>query len=390
MTSSEGAVDDSVQSKQSDSDFRSEDEISREQEIVETISSEVFDEWYQSREFRRNIENGTPYFNGPSNTKPASRHSPSSLLQCHRKTFYKQLNAPRENKEPTGIFWIGTHFEEDIALPFLREAVVGENQFVTNSVWVDFNVETKAGELRIKGETDPVIVNADSEPLILTEIKTKKSVGELNSPSSHHKAQAHAYMKGLTKKFDRKITDTLIIYGGRKNLDIRSFHVKFDPVFWRQTVVNWAAQHTSYRLRDELPPADPEHDWECTFCSYRERCGKGDLEYSDFGPSGLLPGVSIYPKSKVIEYLEAHEGAKLTPTLAKQYPKVAAQYQVAEWHCVACGMTFAWDRPDWDSEVSPSPLCPECKNNGTPVPLQIASTDDCHFQQEGDSDGSMV
>ncbi len=354
--------------------------------IIESISSNAFDDWHQEKEFAENIRNGTPYFNGPSDPKPPERHSPSSLLQCHRKTFYKQLNAPAESPDPEGIFWIGSRFEEDVALPFLRETVTGTDEYVANSLWVDFTVQTDAGEINIKGKTDPVIVDADSKPRLLTEIKTKKSVGDLETPSSHHRAQAHAYMYGLSEKHEENITDAIILYGGRTNLNIQPFHINFDPVFWRRTVLKWAAKHTTYRLHEELPPADPEHDWECTFCSYQERCGKGDSEYTDIGSSGLLPGVAKYPKSKVAEYLEAHDEAKLTPTLGRQYPELTSRYRVTEWRCTACRSTFEWDDPDWDGNPSNPPLCPECVSDGTPAPLQPPSPDEQHCQRRGDED----
>lgn len=360
MTAGDEISDGPLQSKPKGPDpFTEIDEKTR-QQIIDAVSSELFDKWYREREFAENIRKGTAYFNGPANVQSPWRHSPSSLLQCHRKTVYKQLNAPAEKGDPRGIFWIGSNFEEDVALPFLREAVVGEDEYVTNSLWVDFTVETDVGDLRIKGETDPVIVDADAKPLILTEIKTKKSVDDVERPSTHHRAQAHTYMKGLSEKHDHNITDAVILYGSRTNLDIRAFHITFDPVFWRQTVVEWAASHTSYRIHEDLPPAEPEHGWECTFCPYRERCGKGDLEYSDVGPSGLLPGVSKYPKQKVIEYLEAHEDAKLTPTLAHQYPDLREEYEIYDWECRCCGRSYSWGAVDWNREASKLPRCPEC------------------------------
>ena len=355
--------------------------------LLKKLSQERFREWYQERQYRENIENGQPYFNKSGGVSSPNRHSPSQLLQCHRKTVYSQLNAPEEQKDPKGIFWIGSRFEEDVALPFLREAITGTDQYVTNSLWVDFTVQTDSGDLHIKGETDPVIVDADCEPLVLTEIKTKDSIDETGTPSSHHRAQAHAYMYGLSEKYDRDITDAVILYGGRTSLDIQPFHITFDPFFWRKTVIKWAAQHTSYRLRDELPPADPEQDWECNFCSYRERCGNGDLDYSDVGPAGLLPGVAAYPKSKVVEYLEAHDEVKLTPTLAKKYPEVAAQYPVSVWVCTACGSEFEWDSPEWDEYPSTPPLCPECLTNEIPVPLRPNWPYEQDLLPDGDQDG---
>lgn len=338
---------------------------SRRDRLVERSSADAFDTWYREREFANNIRQGTPYFNGPSIVTPTERHSPSKLLQCHRKTVYDRLNAPEESVDPQGIFWVGSRVEEDVVLPFLRQAVTGPEEYVTNSIWVDFTEETDAGELRIKGETDPVIVDADANPILPTEVKTKSSVEDIDAPNPHHRAQIHAYLKGLSAKQDQNITRALIIYVGRTNLNMRVFEVTFDPVFWTHTVINWARTQTTYRLNSELPPADPEQYWECSFCAYQERCGEGESEYADIGATGLLPGIREYPRQKVLEYLEAQDGAKLTPTLAHQYPDLhrAQGFDVHDWECRNCERTYSWDAIDWNSEAIDLPRCPNCSDS---------------------------
>ena len=333
--------------------------------LIEAISEEEFRRWLHEREFARNIREGTPYFNGPSQIKSARRHSPSSLLQCQRKTVYKELNAPEETGDPDGIFWFGSRFEEDVILPFLQDSVAGDNEYVTNSLWVDFTIKSEVGDLRIKGSTDPVIVNRRFEPLLLFEIKTKRSVENVESPNRHHKAQAHAYMKGLSEKYDRNVSEAIILYGSRTSFDIKPFHIDFDPWFWSQTVLDWAETHSIYRLNEDLPPATPEYDWECKFCPYQERCGQGSREYSDIGPTGLLPRFTTYPEQKLVEYLEAHDGAKLTPSLAHQYSSLVDKYGVFDWHCGRCGATQSWNVLDWDGDVTEPPRCPACFENGT-------------------------
>jgi CRISPR/Cas system-associated exonuclease Cas4 (RecB family) len=282
---------------------------------------------------------------------------------------YRQENAPEEQTDPKGIFWVGTRFEEEIALPFLREAVADSGTYVCNSLWVDFTVDTDSGELRIKGETDPCIVDAEGEPLLLTEIKTKQSVENVNAPNQHHRAQAHAYMWGLSEKYDQSVTDAVILYGGRTSLDVRCFHVEFDPEFWTETVVEWAAQHTTYRLNDELPPANPAFSWECEFCSYRERCGQGETSYKDVDPVGLLPGLTEYPRVKLIEYLDAYPETKLTPELAARYPELGQSHDVFDWICDACGNELPWEEINLKDTLSIPPCCPNCSVSETPASL---------------------
>lgn len=353
--------------------------------FLKRITPTRFESWYRERETRENIRNGQAYFNGPSQIPEPTRYSPSRLLQCPRKTSYQELNAPREQGEATGILWFGTRFEEDVALPFLQEAVTGSDTYACNSIWVDFEVETETKSLHIKGETDPAIVTADGTPVLVTEIKTKSSVEHLDSPDQHHKAQVHAYMYGLSEKYDQQLTDAAIIYGSRESLALEVFHVEFDPVFWRQTAIDWAESHSEYRLRNDLPPPSPMFDWECEFCSYKHRCGEGSSEYNDVEAAGLLP-LFTYPKAKVVEYLRAHEGAKLTPTLARQYPELVNEYGVFPWHCVACGAEYAWDAPDWDLDTSDPPICPDCRADGTPAPLRGPEPGEQHNIDRGKDD----
>lgn len=350
------------------------------QSLIETVSGDSFKAWYREREHARNIREGVPYFNGPASIKAPRRHSPSSLLQCKRKTAYKQLNAPEESRDPEGIFWIGSQFETEIAVPYLQDVVNKENLYVTNSVWVDFTVETDVGDLRIRGETDPVIVDVDANPLLLTEIKTKRSVESVDSPSKHHKAQAHAYLKGLSEKYSQDVTDALILYGSRTTLEVCAFHVEFDPAFWRDEVTDWAAEHSEYRLRKVLPPSNPEYNWECGFCSYRERCGKGESGYADIPERGFLPRVADYPREKVVEYLEATEGERLTPILATEYPQLAEEYDVCSWRCDGCTSTFSWDTVDVGAST---PVCPACADEGKLAELSVENPVEAHSTDDG-------
>lgn len=329
-------------------------------ELLNRLSGERFREWYRERQWRKNIENGQPYFNGPGTIPEPERHSPSQLLQCHRKMLYRKENAPAERPDPRGIFWFGTRFEENLLFPFLDRAVTGTETYVQNSIWIDFTVETDVGELRIKGSTDPVIVDSDAVPILPTEVKTKSSVADITEPNRHHRAQIHAYLVGLSRKFDRDFSDAVLVYGGRELLGLKTFHVEFDAEFWNDVVVDWATQHTTYRLDGELPPPDPEYDWECRFCSFRDRCGRGNTSHQDRGPNGLLIGYDGYPRESVIEYLDGNPEEYLTPALAQEYPELAEEYDVMHWFCDRCSSEIEW------GEVEPAgdPLCPNCAEAG--------------------------
>jgi len=334
-----------------------------------SINKEAFDDWYCAKDFRQNIRDGKPYFNGAGTVPHASRHSPSSLLQCHRKIVYQQENAPEERRNARGILWTGREIEEKVVVPFLQDVIATDEIFIRNSVWVDFAVETKRGDLRIKGVTDPVLVDEESTPLLPTEIKTTSSLDYLDGPKSHHLAQLYAYQVGLSHKYDVEVTEGVLVYVSRESLELEAFHVEFNAEFWEKTVVEWAITHSDYRLNDKLPPDEPEQGWECKFCSYRERCGKGTGKYADLGFSGFVPQYTEYPREKVVEYLESRDDAQLTPALANTYPELAEEYGVTAWECPQCCGAYTIEDTRFQETVE-QPLCPDCAADDSIVKLR--------------------
>ncbi len=329
-------------------------------DVVERVRGASFQRWYHADGFAANVRNGQSYFNGPSPPPDPLRHSPSQLLQCCRKVYYRQHNAPKETADPFGIFWIGEHVETDLILPYFQD-VVDDHVYLQNSVWVDFTVKSRIGNLHLKGETDPVFVDSDGTPFLVSEIKTKDSIEHLDSPNDHHLAQVHAYMYGLTQKFDRRVTEALLVYVDRSTLNLKAFHVEFDPLFWRRRVLDWAATQSEYRIKDRLPPADPEFRWECEFCSYRERCGKEtDNIGTNSPPIGFVP-LREYPETAVARHLEAYrdQDVKLTPTLGHQYSYLADQFGVYGWICQECDSVLVWDSIDPSGSTEAVP-CPQC------------------------------
>lgn len=331
------------------------------EQLLDRIDGEQFTEWYDEREFERNLKEGRPYFNGPSRVPEPERHTPSKLLQCHRKIVYRQENAPAEQEPPEGIFWAGRRLEEDVVEPYLDD-IVGDDEYVRNSMWIDTTIETDAGELRLKGMTDPVIVDAESEPLLVTEIKSKDDLDHVSGPNRHHRAQLHAYIHGLSAGYDREVTDGVVIYLSRTMLEMQAFHVPFDPDFW-DDVVDWAAGHSAYRQAGDLPPADPEMSWECNFCEFKHRCGQSSEPYADVGVTGFLPGFDGYPRDRIVEYLKAHDDAKLTPTLATVHPDLVEQYGAYDWYCPTCCRRYGWGEVELNMKGGESPLCPNCAAN---------------------------
>ena len=291
------------------------------EQFIKQISNESFREWYNEREFAENIRNGQLYFNSPSPLDDDFRHSPSKLMQCHRKVYYKDQNAPKEGTAPKGLFWVGSRFEEDVIMPYLQSLTTDET-YVQNSVWVDTEVDHDeiSTPFQVKGSTDPVIVTADAEPRVVTEVKTTSSVEYLDAPRYHHRAQLMAYLFALRKEQDHPL-DGLVIYADKTTFKVEVYHVEFDPMYWWLEVVPWMIEQTKYREQEELPPADPPKEWACEYCSFKERCGKGDQSTKNMEPTGFVPGVE-YEREAVENHLDAHSDVNLTPLLRSRYPKL--------------------------------------------------------------------
>jgi CRISPR/Cas system-associated exonuclease Cas4 (RecB family) len=331
--------------------------------IVSAVSQQQFHEWFEEKQTAENVLNGQTYFNRPARPKPAEQHSPSQLLQCQRKMNYRRQNAPREGEQPDGIFWVGSEVEDDLVVPFLRDVATTPDTYIGNSLWVDCDVDTGQESLRIRGATDPAVVTATGEPLVVFEVKTTTSTQHITSPKPHHRAQLHAYLYGLDQKYDHAVCDGVVLYLDRESLDLKAFHEPFDPEFW-ESVTEWMQELTHYEAADDLPPAQPKYDWECKYCDFRNRCGKGDSSFADIGPDGLLPLFTAYDRANLVEYLDAHENAQLTPTLAHEHPALAAEHGSYDWRCTTCQETFHWQAIEPDEETNAPPYCPTCVKDG--------------------------
>lgn len=293
---------------------------------------------------------GKPWLNTPPPIKDPHVHNPFQIAQCHRKLYYKQLNAPEEQPDPSGLFWVGSQIETELVQPYL-ESITGPKIFVRNSMWIDAPVETDHGELRVRGKTDPVFVDEESKPLLVTEVKTKSHLSTLTEPSSHHVAQLYAYIHGLNHEWNTSLDSGLLLYIDRTSFELKPFVVPFEETRWSSFVLSWLSDHTTYREEAQFPPATPEAEWECTYCPYRERCGREtEGVFQDLPVQGFVP-FHNYPRAKVETYLDAHSDARLTPTLATRYPDLARESEVLDWVCEVCSDTVPIGAVTWDMDL---------------------------------------
>ncbi|MFB6152751.1 MAG: PD-(D/E)XK nuclease family protein [Halodesulfurarchaeum sp.] len=328
-----------------------------------------FQDWYRERDRRENARQGHFHRNVPTGDPPTDLHFPHTLLQCHRKRRYEEAGAPAETVPPHGRFWMGSRLESELVLPFLADRVAAPDESVTAGIGFEAPVETDAGRLRLRGRTDPVITTADGTVLLPTEVKTKRNVDGGITPGEHHLAQLHAYMQGLSATRDRPVSEAALVYVSRADLAVRTFRVTFDAAFWQERVLPWLRRQTTYRETGDLPPANPEQGWECDRCPFRNRCGEGRHPAGDVGPVGFLPNLQ-YPRAAVMDHLRAAPGTRLTPTLARTYPELAASHSVADWHCPVCGSRYEPLDVDSGPGTEEAPSCPACRASGDFVTLE--------------------
>ena len=342
-------------------------------DLLERARAADFEDWYRERRYRQNAREGNFSYNGPRDPPAADLHFPSSLLQCHRKRRYDEANAPAEDAPPRGHFWVGSSVETDLVLPFLEDRVAGPGEYVTAGMGFETDIEgPDADSLRIRGKTDPVITDASGTPLLPTEVKTVQDLDRLSGPRDRHRAQVHAYLLALSDRVDGSLEEALLLYVSKSTLAIEVFRVTFDESFWTERVLPWMADLTEAREEGTLPPAEPVASWECTHCRFKRRCGQTAHPAADSGPVGFIPRYE-YPVAAVRSHLAATD-AVLTPTLAMAYPDLASENPVADWHCPACGATYAYE--ELDSRAEPAfeesagmPACPACRRRGTPAEL---------------------
>lgn len=381
-------------------------------ELAANVTEQAFEDFHKLNERERNAEEGYgDTRNDVTHMPDDDVESPSKLLSCHRMSWYDAHNTPREDRLPYGIFKFGHDFEDHFE-DFLAEHVTGSELTVRNVERVEFTER----DITITGTTDPVVFDADGNPVALFEVKTTKNtyhVRNRGEANERHRAQAHAYARGLAEKYDLDAPPQIFYaYGGREDLDVFITNESFDEDFWEDTVLAWAADDVEYREGDELPPAledGHEREYQCTYCDYQERCGNyepesespqsdeyvdsmdeywwnDDIETgyqntaSDLPAVGFVPAMK-YPEDAVVAHIATHDDVQLTPTVAAQHPElvadgespperfelvygVAPQASVTDWVCDECLQTFDYDEFTWESgDFDDMPTCPDCPDD---------------------------
>jgi hypothetical protein len=236
------------------------------------VSSEEFKTWLIKYTQQANLDDGYESRNTPDTVTQITAHSPSQTGGCHRKQLYQKAHAPRETPLPHGIFEFGNFFEQ-LFERYLRESVVGPQQFVRNPVEISFSIDKHT----FQGSTDPVITNKQGTPLLLTECKTTGDISYVQKDGKakkSHRIQSHIYAMGLKQRYNLDAVPPIyIIYADRSSLETIGFSIEWDPNLW-DNIVAWADDTVAHlddsfsvltTLVEESPTLDTSsHAWPST------------------------------------------------------------------------------------------------------------------------------
>ncbi len=339
-------------------------------ELIDEINETAFERWYERRRRRLRIRDRGSL--SREDTDAGATAWPSALWKCTRRRYYDEHDAPKEGRLPRGRFWVGRQVETELVIPFLDSRLEDDSHYVQGSVWVEIPLEDEGGTVTLRGCTDPCIVDANGNPLLVTEVKTCDPPHR-DAPADHHIRQLQAYL-GAFRELDQTSEPTgVVLYVDRRDFTLRSFEVPFDPTIWKEVRCQ-AREHRDIVGSDQLPPANPEYDWECDVCPYRHRCGESTMPFADRPEKGFLPLLETYTRSAVREHLAAHSTVDLTPTLADRFPELAEHATVVPWTCGRCAAAIS----SFDRTYHPGdrPLCPHCAEAGSIVELTPPTLDE--------------
>lgn len=364
------------------------------------LDSQQFDDWVAQRDTEQNVRAGYGQVrNRPEVSRPAVVVSPHRLLTCKRKSEYERQNAPAEDPAPKGVFYVGHQIEE--LIEEYLDAQASADGIVVNGLHVRFQAENG---VYFDGQTDPVLVDRGGLPHRLFEVKSTNNIDYVRDrPQDRHRAQAHAYAKGLQSRYGLSSAPPItLVYVDKESLEIKFHSESFDEEFWSNTVLTWAAKLVDASAGEHLPPTvEPEREWLCGYCEYKERCGNHEPDspaptlmnsVEDQSHKGFLPLIR-YPEPAVVEHLKSNPDVDLTPTVATAHPMFVTgetvperasrrygnvpQREVHNWVCDR-GHEFEYEAVNWDGSLASPPHCPRCADDGAdellrgPRPAELA------------------
>ncbi len=187
------------------------------------------------------------------------RYHASDFGKCLRKSYYEHTLGKRESEGSYPHFQLGNLVEN-----FVEEALA--SHYGSDSVKNSFRIELDYDDFRVVGQTDPVVVGPNAEPEKIFEVKSTKNISfREEGPSKHHVMQVHPYMKALG------LDSCTFIYVQKTDLSVISHEISFSEGTFSEGLERIKSLHEDL-VRHGPPPSEPFMDFECRFCSYKDKC----------------------------------------------------------------------------------------------------------------------
>lgn len=340
--------------------------------------TESFNEYW-----RNNTETITATDIETATKRPFGEFAGNELGQCQRRWMYEWTGAPVEEKLPYGIFETNTRIRERVIVDWLSDTVdagtVTEPEEITVSISPTENTpatsETEqtatipepSGDRTTNGDSPytvtvqsgPLIRNESDDVTIATLVKTTGNIERTTGIKYRHLLELNTLLHGLG------IENGLVIYVDR--------HTLVNPRIYSTTysseaiddVREWTTETAQFVVDEKLPPAEPPENWMCSYCPYEKRCGVNDSKYGGLSTVGFVAGLNAYSRQTIESHLETHPDAKLTPTLAIDYPDLADTHDVDNWYCLECEQSYEHTDSEFETFNYPNTMTPECPECGT-------------------------
>ena len=208
----------------------------------------------------------------------------SEVWYCKRKwwySFYDTTSRSVDNPDDVALIrWAesGNIHHDHVAKAI--EYVINEDydeakmpMFVIPEQSYTFMVDLEQG-IFLHGRVDNLVFFPEMS--LLVEVKTRKSVENMKSPTQHHIPQFQLYLAAATAQYG------LLLYEGRDNLVTRSFLIKRDNKEIHRLLKRVKSQHGLIAMK-MLPPAESKlpltrRAWECGRCKYKKQCDEAEKE----------------------------------------------------------------------------------------------------------------
>lgn len=192
---------------------------------------------------------------------------PSELGYCLRRNYYLYKKPKKLTFEVLKLFKMG-----DIIHNWLISVFI--DSFQKNKIkFYDYEGKVKYSDkdFEIVGKYDDCIgIELDGD-IKLIELKTVRNLDKIKNVKEHHFHQVNFYMKMLN------LDKAYVVYVDRRNLDIKTFEVKFSEEKF-QELVNRAKILLSHLKENKLPFAEAKSKeiWQCWYCPYADECDRNE------------------------------------------------------------------------------------------------------------------